>query len=489
MRYALFMQPDFIIIGSGIAGLNLALNLSEQGKVLVVTKKKAVDSNTNRAQGGIAAVLAKTDDFQKHVEDTLEAGCHHNNKKAVEFVIKKGPSVIRKLIKLGLDFSTSNDRIDLGKEGGHSERRIAHVGDFTGREIEKILVKKVKENPNIKVWENTFAMELIVKNGKCHGVQIIKKKKIENIYASAVIIATGSIGQIYKYTTNSRISTGDGIAMAVRAGCKVKDLEFIQFHPTVLDKNINPRFLLSEALRGEGAVLVNEKGEKFMSKYHKKGSLASRDIVTLAIYKEHKEGKVYLDMTEQSPKSIKVRFPNIYKQLKKYGLDLRKEKIPVSPAVHYSCGGIKVDLHGQTCIKNLFAVGEVTCTGVHGANRLASNSLLEALVFSNEIKTHISPKKTQKPPFQKPEITEEKVLKIRKELKEIMWKYAGAIRTPEKLKKLIKKIEQLEKLMPKTQKTNITLAETRNMLLSGKLIAKSALKRNESLGCHNIKNR
>jgi len=243
------MQPDFIIIGSGIAGLNLALNLSKKGKVLVVTKKKAIESNTNRAQGGIAAVLAKTDDFQKHVKDTLEAGCYHNNKKAVDFVIKRGPQVIRKLIKLGLDFSTSNDRIDLGKEGGHSERRIAHIGDFTGREIEKILVKKVKENPNIKIRENTFALDLITKNKKCHGVQIIKRGQIENIYASAVIIATGSIGQIYKYTTNSRISTGDGIAMAVRAGCKIKDLEFIQFHPTVLDKNINPRFLLSEALR------------------------------------------------------------------------------------------------------------------------------------------------------------------------------------------------------------------------------------------------
>lgn len=480
------MQPDFIVIGSGIAGLNLALHAAEKGKVLVITKKRAIESNTNRAQGGIAAVLAKTDDFKKHVKDTLEAGCYHNNKKAVEFVVERGPHVIRKLIKLGVLFSTSNDRIDLGKEGGHSERRIAHVGDLTGQELEKILVQRIKENKNVKILENTFALDLIVKDKTCYGIQVIKGNKIENLYAGIVILATGSIGQIYKYTTNSRISTGDGIAMAVSAGCKVKDLEFVQFHPTVLDKNINPRFLLSEALRGEGAVLRNKDSEEFMKKYHKKGNLAPRDIVTLAIYKEHKEGKVYLDMTGQDPKITKARFPNIYQKLMKYGLDITKDWIPISPAVHYSCGGVKVDMNGQTCIKNLFAVGEVTCTGVHGANRLASNSLLEALVFSEEIAKRLKIVKIRKIKIQKPSLTEEKGIRIKKEIKEIMWKYAGAIRKPEKLRKLIKKLEQLERLLPKKQKTNTHLAEARNMIITGKLIANSALKRKESLGCHYV---
>lgn len=482
------MQPDFIIIGSGIAGLNLALEAAKKGKVLVITKKKAVESNTNRAQGGIAAVLDKTDKFEEHVKDTLEAGCYHNNKKAVEFMVKRGPHVIRKLIKMGVEFSTVNDKIDLAKEGGHGRRRIAHVGDFTGKEIEKILVKKIKAEKNIQIWENTFALDLIVKNKKCYGVQIIKNGKIENIFASAVIIATGSIGQIYQYTTNSLISTGDGIAMAVRAGCQVKDLEFIQFHPTVLDKNINPRFLLSEALRGEGAVLINKKGEKFMKKYHFRGSLAPRDVVTLAIYKEQKEGKVYLDMTYKNPKNIKSRFPNIYKQLLKYGLDITKKPIPVSPAVHYSCGGIKVDLSGHTCIKNLFAVGEVTCTGVHGANRLASNSLLEALVFSEEVFNKLKPGKAKIIPFTKPSSTEEKTSKIKTEIKKLMWEYVGAIRKKEKLEKAVDKLEKLEKLFPKTQRTNIRLAETRNMILTAKLITKSALRRKQSLGCHFITN-
>ncbi|MBU1992088.1 MAG: L-aspartate oxidase [Patescibacteria group bacterium] len=482
------MNPDFIIIGSGIAGLNLALSAAKKGKVLIITKKRAVESNTNRAQGGIAAVLAKTDDFKKHVKDTMTAGSYHNNKKAVEYMVERGPKVIQNLIDLGLEFTTSGGVIDLGQEGGHSHRRIAHVGDFTGQEIEKILVQKVKENSKITVWENTFALELIVKNKICNGVQIIKKGKIENIYASAVIIATGSIGQLYRYTTNSKISTGDGIAMAMRAGCKTKDLEFIQFHPTVLDKNINPKFLLSEALRGEGAVLRNSKGEIFMKSIHPQAGLAPRDIVSRAIWKELEKGPVYLDITGENSEMVRTRFPNIYKTLLKYKYDLTKDRVPISPAVHYSCGGIKVDLHGQTCIKNLFATGEVTHTGVHGANRLASNSLLEALVFSEEITDKLKKRKGKSEAFAKPSITEEKGAQIRKRIRELMWKYAGVIRTKKGLVKLQKELGKLEKLFPSSSKTNITLAETKNMLTVAKKITSSALKRDKSLGCHFITN-
>lgn len=477
------MQSNFIIIGSGIAGLNLALNASKKGKVLVITKKKTFTSNTNRAQGGIAAVLDKTDNFEKHIKDTLEAGAFHNNKKVVEFVVKRAPRAIQKLINLGLAFTTKNGKLDLGQEGGHSQRRIAHVGDFTGEKIEKILVKKARENKNITIWENTFALDLIIKNKICYGVQIIRNGQIDNIYANSVIIATGSIGQLYEYTTNESIATGDGIAMAVRNGCKIEDIEFIQFHPTVLDKKMNPMFLLSEALRGEGAILVSSKGKKFI-----KNDLAPRDIVSRAIYEEQKKEQVYLDISHKDPETIKTRFPNIYKQLLKYGYDLTKEKIPISPGVHYSCGGVKINLHGQTCIKNLYATGEVACTGVHGANRLASNSLLEALVFSEEIIPKLKPGKIHKLNWPKPNITEEKALKVRTKIKKLMWEYAGVVKTETNLKILLLELKKLENLLPPMNKTNINLAETRNMLLVANLIAKASLKRKKNLGCHHIKN-
>lgn len=410
------MQTNFLVIGSGISGLNFALHAAEKGRVLIVTKKKIIDSGTNFAQGGIAALLDKTDNIRAHVKDTLEAGAYHNNKKAVEFMVKNSTAAIERLIKLGVEFARENGELKLTREGGHNKRRIAYVGDYTGREIERILVKRVKENKNITILEDAFALKLIInKNTRqhiaptCLGALIIHKNKVESVFADQTILATGGIGQLFEYTTNPPISTGDGIALGMEAGCKTRDLEFIQFHPTALAKDTYPRFLISETVRGEGARLVNSKGEYFMEKVHPLKDLASRDIVAREIYAQLKKGPVYLDCrqiagkmadrsgkseqakvrpltnAQQSAKILQARFPQIYKELLKHGYHMEKDLIPVTPAAHYICGGLVTDLHGRVGLRNLFAFGEVTCTDVHGANRLASNSLLEALVFSNQI--------------------------------------------------------------------------------------------------------
>ncbi|KKP36207.1 MAG: L-aspartate oxidase [Candidatus Peregrinibacteria bacterium GW2011_GWA2_33_10] len=495
-------NPDYLIIGSGIAGLNFALNAAKHGKVLIVTKKNTVTTNTNLAQGGIAAVLSKLDDFQKHIKDTLEAGARHNNTKAVEFLIKNGPEAIYKLAKIGVPFSTDNQgKLLLTKEGGHSERRIAFVGDYTGAAIEKTLMEKTAKNPNIDVLEHTMAFELLCKNKKCFGIKVMNNKTIKNIFAKNTIMATGGIGQLYRVTTNPPISTGDGIAMAYKAGCEVQDLEFIQFHPTALNVKQKPHFLLSEALRGEGALLLNHKKMRFMQNYHQLAELAPRDIVSRAVFFESQKGPIYLDLRHKDKHEIIARFPKIYKTLKKYKLDLTKDLIPISPAAHYLCGGIKVNLKGETNIKNLFAFGETAATGVHGANRLASNSLLEALVFSEQIikssktekikdpeilkiKKHFSQKKQQ---YQKNDPKLNKILtNIKKSLRDLMWKNVGIIRNMSKLKKTLKKIETLESKIPPNKFTNEKIAELENMLLTSKLIVSSSLKRKKSLGCHYI---
>lgn len=479
-----------IVIGSGIAGLNFALRVAEKGKVTVITKKKIVESSTNRAQGGIAAVLDKTDNIEKHIKDTLEAGCHHNDRRAVEFMVRHGPEAIFRLIELGTPFDEEDGKLALAREGGHHMRRIAHVGDYTGKAIESVLVKKVKQNKNIEIMENTFALDLLTKNKICYGVQIIKNNKIENLYAPTTVLATGGMGQLYKYTTNPTISTGDGIAMACRAGCVLKDLEFIQFHPTAfIKKKGGTVFLLSEALRGEGAILRNAKKEAFMHRYHKDKDLAPRDIVSRAIFEEMKKGEVYLDMTHKNAKETKIRFPQIYQTLKKYGYDLTKDLIPIIPAAHYLCGGIQVDLKGHTNIKNLYAFGEVTCTGVHGANRLASNSLLEAIVFSDQIiKNFPKPQNFNHQKFSIPKLTAQKlnIKFIQQKLKDLMWKHIGIIRTKEGLKLAIEEIQKLLKFLP-GKETDKAIAETRNMLETALLITKSALNRPQSLGCHFIK--
>ncbi|MBI4994342.1 L-aspartate oxidase [Candidatus Peregrinibacteria bacterium] len=493
------MSFDVIVIGSGISGLNFALRAApacptyrtgrrqaekEENKVLVITKKQIAQAATNFAQGGIAAVLSKLDNYKKHIADTMTAGCFHNNKKAVEYMVKNGPKAITRLIELGVKFATHRGKLLLAREGGHSERRIAFVSDYTGQEIERMLIEKTLKNPFITLYEHTFAVNLLVKNRTCYGIQIRSKHKSENIYADKTVLATGGIGQIYKNTTNPEISTGDGIALAARAGCRFQDLEFVQFHPTALKLKGKPVFLISEAVRGEGAYLINSKGERFMARYHKLKELAPRDIVARAIFKEEKVGPVYLDLRHKNPSYIKTRFPQIYKTLKSYGIDITKRPIPVSPAAHYICGGIKVNLRGETCIKNLYAFGETACTGVHGANRLASNSLLEALVFSDKILKKIRHPTsdlrlpTFKTPKFKPLAKSEKIADARtkKILQQTMWKNVGIIRSKTSLLEAKKTVNQL------TEKAHAI--ELKNMLTVAKLIIKSALQRKKSLGCH-----
>ncbi len=494
------MRTNFLVIGSGISGLNFALHAAKKGRVLIVTKKKLIDSSTNYAQGGIAAVLDKTDDFKQHVKDTLETGAYHNNKKAVVFMIKNSAAAVHRLMDLGVEFAKENGQLKLTQEGGHHHRRIAYVGDYTGKEIERILVKRVKNNKNITIIEDAFALKLITTNKTCFGAQIIHKNKIQIILADQTIVATGGIGQLFEYTTNPPISTGDGIALGIEAGCKTKDLEFIQFHPTALEKNIYPRFLISETVRGEGAKLINSKGEYFMEKLHPLKDLAPRDIVAREIYSQMKNGPVFLDSstkcTGHTKKFLQNRFPQIYKHLLKDGIKMEKNLIPVTPAAHYICGGIVTDLHGRTGIKNLFAFGEVTCTGVHGANRLASNSLLEALVFSNQIIKKLKKSVTKadtkiKSPklLAKNSRQTKTALILKQEIKHLMWQYAGIIRKRSLIKQ--EAIPQMQKIITKLFQlsqnktlTNQTLTETENMAKVGLLILQAANKRKKSLGCH-----
>ncbi len=481
---------DVIVVGSGISGLNFSLNAAQKGRVLVVTKKKMMNSTTNYAQGGIAAVLDSLDDFNKHIQDTMKAGSYHNNKKAVTFMVKKGPKLIRHLLKLGVKFSKKKNTIDLAKEGGHSKRRIAHVGDRTGHSIEKVLVDNVKNNKNITIWEDTFAIDVLVDKGVCYGLKVLKNGAVKLLYSSAVVLATGGVGQVFKHTTNPSISTGDGIGMALRAGAKMRDMEFMQFHPTVLDSPRKKRFLLSEALRGEGAVLINYKGKRFMHRYDKQAELAPRDTVSQAIFQEQKNGPVYLDISHKSAKEIKQRFPYIYKELSKRGFDLTKEKIPVSPAAHYLCGGIDVDLNGQSSIKHLYAFGEVACTGVHGANRLASNSLLEAIVFSNQIIKALPKQKKRVPSLFSDHIKTVKsgssIPYIRKKMKKIMWEKVGIVRSPKELEEAQ---HALEKMYKQYAISTITpeAFETKNMIETTRAITTAAKKRKTSLGCHIIR--
>lgn len=483
------IRTNFLVIGSGIAGLNFALNAAKKGKVTIVTKKKSIDSGTNFAQGGIATVISKTDNFEKHINDTLATGSGRNNKKAVEFMVKKAPKAIQRLMERGVKFANKKGKLLLTREGGHSEKRIVYIGDHTGKEIEKVLSEKVKNHPDIEILEDTFALDLIISEKACYGCLVLHKNKSIPIFADQTILTTGGSGQLYRYTTNPKIATGDGIAMAIRAGAKTKDMEFIQFHPTALAKKISPMFLISETVRGEGGKLVNKQGEKFL-----KNDLASRDIVAKGIYSELKKGPVFLDISHKKTNYLKKRFPEIYKTLKKYGFNMGQNRIPVTPAAHYQCGGIETDIKGKTNIKNLFAFGEVACTGVHGANRLASNSLLEALVFSDQIAKNL--KKIPEETFKKikipkiktnkkiPEESKE-VKKLKKEIQNVMWEYAGIVRNHDEINKTaIPKMEKINKKLKKIKSTNPETAEAQNMALTGIQILKAAGKRKRSLGCH-----
>ncbi|MCP4704793.1 MAG: L-aspartate oxidase, partial [candidate division Zixibacteria bacterium] len=386
---------DFIVVGSGIAGLYFAQKVANQipgCKVAVITKKGETESNTNYAQGGIATVMSNVDSFNSHIEDTLKSGAGLCKKKVVEEIVKNGPRVIHKLVEIGVRFTKEQGKFDLGREGGHSTKRVVHAGDLTGREIERALLSACRKNKNVDIFRNTIALDLITYNHRgrwrCGGAYTFSRRKrvFRSFYAPVTMLATGGVGQVYYNTTNPDIATGDGIAMAYRAGARIANLEFIQFHPTALYDPDGKAFLISEAVRGEGAILVNSDGKRFMKNYHPQKELAARDIVARAIDSElNKSGEncVYLDISHKRVSFIKKRFPNIYKECLNRGIDITKEPIPVVPSAHYNCGGIVSDLYGQTDIEGMYVCGESAFTGMHGANRLASNSLLEAVVMSD----------------------------------------------------------------------------------------------------------
>lgn len=492
---------DFVVIGSGIAGLNSALSLAKYGKVLIVTKSDIHASSTFFAQGGIAAVTKKDDTIASHITDTLEAGYHHNKKDAVTFLAKSGRKAIKKLIDYGVAFDKQQDGDYVSSyEAAHSYPRILHATDFTGQEIEKILVAHVLENENITVWEQTPAIDLLVTDNRCLGVCVLHNNNVINVVSRCVVLATGGAGQLYQWTTNPEVSTGDGVALAHRAGAKLVDLEFIQFHPTALKGKETQLFLLSEALRGEGAYLVNDGGERFINE------LAPRDVVARAIFEQQKIGEVYLDLRHKTKQFLLKRFPKISAELKKRGYDIANNLIPVTPAEHFLCGGIVTDLYGRTSIANLFAYGEVAATGVHGANRLASNSLLEGIVFSSQIEKCIDElptsvviarsvsdeaifKSLRLPRSLSVTLNDKvKIKNIKKQIRQIMWKYVGIVRSAKSLEIAKVALEKLQQEIDTMDSLNPYLLEVQNMLTVAKAINHAAQKRKYSLGTHSFIN-
>ncbi len=489
------MNTDFLVVGSGIAGLNFALKAVKYGGVTIVTKKEIMESNTNLAQGGIAAVTRKDDSIKLHIEDTINVGSGLSNKRMVKILAKQGPKAIQNLLSFGVNFDREDDELHLTTEGGHSIPRVLHSGDSTGKEIEQAMTESVRENRDIMVYENCFAIDLLLNDTECIGAKIldIKNRKIFDIFARASVLATGGVGYIYQNTTNPEIATGDGIAMAKRAGAKLEDMEFVQFHPTTLNEFGAPHFLITEALRGEGAILVNVSGERFMLDYDNKGELAPRDIIARIIFNELKKGSVYLDIRHKGKSFILNRFPMIHQECLKYGIDITKDLIPVSPAAHYICGGIKTNEYGETTVPNLLAFGECTCTGVHGANRLASNSLLESVVFSSlgarkakkYLKYQIVPLLQQKEIlFSNIEPQELNYLKA--DLRKAMWEYVGIIRNKEQMDLMLKKLEHLNKRLVAISRNgvNTRFLELKNMATIANLITKAAYSRKESRGTH-----
>ena len=485
-----------IVIGAGIAGLFAAIKAAETHKVLMVTKKSLLDSNTQYAQGGIAAVISDEDSPLYHRQDTLIAGAGLCSSSAVDVLVHEGPDGVRDLITLGTQFDIENGAYALTKEGAHSQRRILHAhGDATGAEIVRALSKKVETHPNIDIWNDHFAIDLITYDNECCGV-LVQKSDGQRMFVSgeATILCTGGAGQLFRYTTNPDIATCDGIAMAYRAGAHIRDMEFIQFHPTALCYPGAPRFLISEAVRGEGAVLRNIKGERFMAEYHPQLELAPRDVVARAIVDEMEKTKsifVYLDITHESAELVKRRFPTIYEYCLKHGLDMTTDWIPVAPAAHYMMGGVKTDLNGETSVRRLFACGEVSSTGVHGANRLASNSLSEAIVFGRRIigtiralgKPDELPTERIASRLHLQAVPQQAIVERRLKLQKIMLRYAGLKRDVTGLEK---GYEELRRQLPvlETRLTKREEYEFANLLTSALIAAQAALVRKESRGAH-----
>ena len=515
------MNFDCIVVGSGIAGLSFALKVAETGhNVAIITKKRSADSNTNRAQGGIACVTSSTDDFELHVKDTLEAGDGLCDEAVVRSVIEEGPTRVQELMELGVKFTQLEDgRPSLGKEGGHSKRRILHVKDLTGSAIERALLTAVGKHKKIEIYEHHVAIDLITRarlqsqglplptaENTVLGLYVLdaKKQTVLTFRTAMVMLATGGAGRVYQYTTNPDIAGGDGIAIAYRAGAPIANMEFIQFHPTTFfSTQASDRFLISEAVRGEGAVLRNLAGDAFMKAYHPQADLAPRDIVARAIDQEMKSSgspHVWLDITTQSESLLQQRFPNIYKTCLERGINIANDYIPIVPAAHYICGGICCGTSAETELPGLYACGEVASTGLHGANRLASNSLLEAVVMA-----HRSAKSVDEYLKQKPNDTptlpdwvdgdvqdsDERVVLSHnlRELRHTMWDYVGIVRTKKRLERALTRIQNLSKEINEYYwnfKIDLPLLELRNLLQTAELIVKSALRRKESRGLHAI---
>ncbi|WP_213621597.1 L-aspartate oxidase [Paenibacillus sp. J22TS3] len=487
-------QTDVLVIGTGIAGLFTAIKASADRQVVVITKKGLMESNTRYAQGGIAAVISEEDSPASHREDTLFAGAGFCSEPAVEVLVHEGPDGIRDLIRMGAEFDHENGELALTQEGAHSHRRILHAnGDATGYEIVRALSRKVQDTDNIEVWEDHFVIDLIVEGEECLGALIQGPDGQRSfLQAGATLLCSGGAGQLYSHTTNPDVATGDGVALAYRAGARIRDMEFIQFHPTALCLPGAPRFLISEAVRGEGAVLRNIQGERFMEKYHPQRELAPRDIVARAIVSEMEAAGsefVYLDITHEKPDTVKNRFPTIYETCRSYGLDMTKDWLPVAPAAHYMMGGVQTDLNGETNITRLFACGEVSSTGVHGANRLASNSLTEAIVFGRRIVGRIR----ELPPLEKaiggishyearkPVVSEPD--ERRRELQDIMVKHAGVRRNGELLQAGLLELRKMTDLFGAKLRYNHEM-ELANMLICALVITESAIHRKESRGGH-----
>lgn len=507
---------DFLVIGSGVAGLTFALKVAGYGSVAVVTKSELLNTNTSLAQGGIAAVIYEPDNFEKHIEDTFIAGGKFSNREVVKIVVEEAPERIQELINWGAEFDKNKAGLyDLAREGGHSEKRILHHKDRTGWEIQRALIQKVKSHENISVFENHFSVDLITQHHlgtkitrnntdiECYGAYVLNlnTKEVYTFLAKNTMIATGGSGNLYQTTTNPRIATGDGIALVYRAKGTVENMEFIQFHPTALfDPTEKPAFLITEALRGYGAVLIDKKGNEFMQNYDSRGCMAPRDIVARAIDNEmkvHGFDYVYLDCTHLESDKLKDSFPYITEKCLSKGIDITKQPIPVIPAAHYQCGGVKVDRDGQSHIKNLYAAGEVASTGLHGANRLASNSLSEAVVFSHRAAMHAINKfpsqtlKTEIPQwnFEGTSHPEEMVLITQnyKEMEMIMSNYVGIVRSNLRLNRALRRLEIIyQETDTLFQKSTLSkqICELRNLINVAYLIIKSAQNRKESLGLH-----
>ncbi|HEX6271985.1 MAG TPA: L-aspartate oxidase [Polyangiaceae bacterium] len=501
---------DFLVLGSGIAGLTFALRAARHGEVVVCTKRKPNDAATSYAQGGVAAVLSPGDSFQKHFEDTMTAGAGLCHDVVVDLCVREGPDAVRWLMDLGAEFSRATDgELDLGREGGHSERRVVHAGDITGREIERALLDAVRASPNVRLLEWHMGVDLITLSkfggpDRCVGAYVLDEKRgvVETVVARATVLATGGAGKVYLYTSNPDVATGDGVAMAYRAGAELANMEFYQFHPTVLYEPRAKSFLVSEALRGEGATLRLPEGEPFMAQHHPLGDLAPRDTVARAIdFEMKRSGSEYvlLDITHKPSDFLRARFPNIHAECLRFGIDLTTQPIPVVPAAHYMCGGVTSDLHGRTSLPGLWAIGETACTGLHGANRLASNSLLEGLVFARRAAEKLGAQIAElrdSPVPSVPEwqtgsaaVSDEAVVVTHNwdELRRSMWNYVGIVRSDARMRRAARRVTLLEEEIREYYWKHLVtrdLLELRNIATVAELVITSAASRRESRGLH-----